>query len=68
MLFRSKIFEFNTAKNQAPAVAVQQSPEVLVDVNSKLKNYFTDDTAKLDALLGTAFSKEWFAAETIKSI
>ena len=64
-MLKKKIFEFNTVKNKISVTEIEETPEVISAVKVKLANYFTEDAAKLDALLRKDFSSSWFTAKTV---
>ncbi len=60
-LMKQKMFEMNTGdKNVAVAQDKKELPEEIKAIKAALANYFIEDTAKLDKLLGTNFSDNWF--------
>lgn len=60
-MLKKKIFEFNTAKSNAPKLNQQKeiSEEGKLNLKKQLKNYFSDDVKNLDKLLGTQYAQKW---------
>lgn len=58
---KRRIFEMNTAKGKSPVPLTEETKKESDEIKRQLRSYFEEDTAKLDALLGTDFSRQWFA-------
>lgn len=62
-MLKNKLFEMNTSKHKQPVADVEISDETMQNVKASLKEFYLEDTASLDELLGTNFYAQWFGNE-----